>query len=551
MADLNPSGTRPLLRVALAGAFLYAVIYSAQTGREATLRVRILEAATGRPAAARILIEGDGGVRPRVTGAVALSETAIPVPEGAVAVMWGRNDRAEGYAVLPDGSFYADGGFQVRLPAGRYNVRVSKGYEYLTQTHSLTLKPGETSQPVWRLERWIDMPARGWYSADDHIHLQRSPRDDPAIVRWMAAEDIHVGNLLEMGDFWATYYTQYAFGARGRYREGNHILSPGQEEPRTPEIGHTISLGASELVRYRDDYYSYDRVFDRVHELGGISGFAHQGMSFHGWRGMTLNILRGKVDFLELAQFCVPEGPLAVEHYYHFLDLGFRLTALAGSDFPWCGRGARYGLEERGSQIGDARFYTYVGSDFTFENWLEAVKRGHTFATTGPVLLLEVNGKLPGETLDVAPGARLRVRAEALGHPQQIPLTSVEIIGHGRPLARREGVRAERLVADVELTAERGIWIAARCEAGKGQVAHTTPVYVTLGGGGFHNPETVAQRLELSERYLREIEQVIAVPSQRLDEVAWRHKAALERQIREARRILAQLRVRSSPPGTR
>jgi hypothetical protein len=539
------------VRAALAGAFLYAVIHSAQASREATLRVRILEAATGKPTPVRVLIEGEGGVRPRAAGAVAVSETAIPVPKQALGVMWGRNDRAEGWAVLPDGSFYADGAFEVQLPAGRYSVRVSKGYEYLAQTHALVLKPGEVSQPVWRLERWIDMPARGWYSADDHVHLQRSPRDDAAIVRWMAAEDVHVGNLLEMGDFWATYYTQYAFGPRGRYREGNHILSPGQEEPRTPEIGHTISLGARELVRNPRDYYSYDRVFDRVRELGGVSGFAHQGMSFHGYRGMTLNILRGKVDFLELAQFCVPEGPLALEHYYHFLDLGYRLTALAGSDFPWCGRGERYGLEERGSQIGDARFYTYVGKEFSFENWLDAVKRGHTFATTGPVLLLEVNGKLPGETLDVAPGARLRVRAEALGHREQVPLVSVEIVGHGRVLARRDGAQADRLVAEVELTAERGIWIAARCQAAPGQVAHTTPVYVTVNGSGFHNPETIAKRLELSESYLREIEQVIAAPGERLDEVAWRHKAALERQIDETRRVLAQLRSRFSSAGPR
>jgi len=33
------------------------------------------------------------------------------------------------------------------------------------------------------------------------------------------------------------------------------------------------------------DYYSFDRIFDRVHELGGVTGFAHQGISFHGYRG--------------------------------------------------------------------------------------------------------------------------------------------------------------------------------------------------------------------------------------------------------------------------
>ena len=197
----------------------------------------------------------------------------------------------------------------------------------------------------YKMRRWTDMPARGWYSADDHIHLRRSPADDHAIAQWIAAEDIHVGNLLRMGDFWTTYFAQYAFGERGRYQEAERLLSPGQEEPRTPEIGHTISLGASDFVRNQQDYYSFDKLFDRVRELGGVTGFAHQAMSFHGYRGMALNTLRGKTDFLELAQFCEPEGPIAVQHYYEFLDMGIKLTALAGSRFSLVRQGTAIWLQ--------------------------------------------------------------------------------------------------------------------------------------------------------------------------------------------------------------
>ena len=72
-------------------------------------------------------------------------------------------------------------------------MTVSKGNEYLRQIVPLEVAPMNGLTREVRLERWIDMPARGWYSADDHIHLRRSPADDAAIVRWIAAEDIHVG----------------------------------------------------------------------------------------------------------------------------------------------------------------------------------------------------------------------------------------------------------------------------------------------------------------------------------------------------------------------
>ena len=530
-----------MVRLGLMGLFLYALIYSAQATREATLRVSVYDAGTGKLTPVRIRLKDSKGNRPQVSGAISLSTSAIPIPREVVPVMWGRWDRAEGYLLQPDGSFYVDGAFEVRLSAGGYTVEISKGYEYVRHVHAVSLKPGEVLSPQYRLMRWIDMPRRGWYSSDDHIHLQRSPRDDPSILRWIAAEDIHVGNLLEMGDFWATNFTQYAFGKEGRYCEGHHILTSGQEEPRTPEIGHTISLGADEMVRFRDDYYSYDRVFDRIHGLNGVTGFAHQGMSFHGYRGMVLNILLGKVDFHELVQFCVPEGPLSVDHYYHFLDLGFKLTALAGSDFPWCGRGPQYGFQEQYAQIGNARFYAYVGNDFSFDAWLGGLKTGHTFVTTGPILMLTVNDRLPGDSLDVAPGSTLRVHAEAYGHCEQVPLKSLEIIGHGKVLRMVTGRNAEKLSASLDLPIQRGMWIAARCEAGRAQVAHTTPVYVTVNGGSFGNPETARRYLDLSERYLQELEENLTIPGKTIDSQVARHKAQLERQIGEARQVLVRL----------
>ena len=530
------------LRPFLAVSCLLAIGLVAQVSREATLTVRILDAATGRPTPVRITLQDGKGTRPRVSGALALSESASPIPKQAIAVMWGQQDRAQGYALQPDGSFYVDGAFDVRVRPGAYTLTMSKGFEYVQQTVTVDPDAGATTEREYRLQRWIDMPGRGWYSSDDHIHLRRSPADDPAIARWIAAEDIHVGNLLQMGDFWETYFSQYAFGAAGRFEENGRVLSPGQEEPRTPEVGHTISLGASQFVRFRNDYYSYDRLFDRVHELGGVTGFAHQGMSFHGYRGMVLNTLRGKNDFLELAQFCVPQGPLALDHYYFFLDLGLKLTALGGSDFPWCGRGPAHGLPGPAfAQIGNARFYAYLGAPLSYDRWFAALKAGHTFVTTGPMLQLTVNGRIPGDVVDVAPGTKVRISAEAFGHDPQVPLRALEVVGHGKVLGRSEGTPSH-LSVELELPVDHGMWIAARSQAGPGQVAHTTPVYVTVNGGGFHNPATVGQNLDTAERHLKELEQELATPGTALDSQAARHKVPLERQIAEARATIASMR---------
>ena len=82
------------------------------------------------------------------------------------------------------------------------------------------------------------MPNRGWYSADDHIHIRRSPRENPLILEWVAAEDVHVGALLQMGDFWTdNFYSQYAWGQDGVYQVEDRFLTSGQEEPRTHALG--------------------------------------------------------------------------------------------------------------------------------------------------------------------------------------------------------------------------------------------------------------------------------------------------------------------------
>jgi hypothetical protein len=530
--------TRYMLLFFLTGFLPLSLGHCLGQAEKAVLHVTILDKETQAPTPVRIHVKKEDG-------------STAGLPPEAISVMYGRDDLPEGYGYQPDSSCYVDGAFSLALEPGDYFLTLSKGLEYLDQVHSIQMENVEQSL-VFTMERWIHMADSGWYSGDEHIHIRRSPRENPYILKWIAAEDIHVGVLLQMGDFRNVYFGQFAFGDEGVYSEQDRVLSPGQEEPRTHQVGHTISLMADEFVRYKNDYYYYDKLFDRIHELNGITGYAHQGELFHGYRGLTMDVLNDRVDFLEILQFCTDGGPLLVRHYYHFLDLGYKITATAGSDFPWCGIGPSFGVEGSmwNPRIGNVRFYTHVGEEFSYDLWKQEVKAGHTFVSSGPMITFTVNGQFPGDQVDLQSPSTLSIKAEGYGHKGQVPLSRLEIIAHGKVMASATpddaSQSADYLSIRMELPVEQGLWIAARCYAGLNQAAHSTPVYVTINGNGFLNPETYASYLELNEKYLDELEAELDAPHDDLEFRAyWYRKGfreGLKSRIKSTHQVIEKLK---------
>jgi hypothetical protein len=130
------------------------------------------------------------------------------------------------------------------------------------------------------MTRWSNLPASGWYSADDHLHIQRlSPADDVELTALAQAEDLNVANLIQIGnekEF--DVAVQYAFGAAGAHLTGDTLLLSGQEHPRTHVFGHALILGASAAIDLRSAYSVYDEFFTLAEKLGGLSGYAHWGL---------------------------------------------------------------------------------------------------------------------------------------------------------------------------------------------------------------------------------------------------------------------------------
>ncbi len=390
------------------------------------------------------------------------------------------------------------GAFAMNLAPGDWEITVRRGVEHEVLTQQITLASGEVETVDFTVPRWVDMTDRGWYSGDDHVHSRIMSDDDAKrLMTWAKAEDVHLVNIVKMGDIYRTFFEQRGFGPEYRVIDGDYILSPGQECPRThDEIGHTLSMNIKDMVRDTDKYYLYDWVFDNVEAQGGLSGYAHINTDlFFVHRDMTMNVPKGKVDFAEILQF----NQLGLDLYYEFLNLGFPLTASAGSDVPW------------GGTMGESRVYAYLGEQsFTADAWFKAVDDGRTFVSNGPMLEFHVDDALPGDTINVSANKPLHVTARAWGHTGRTTLTKLEVIHLGGVAkeATSEG-GAEDLSLELDIDAAHGGWFAARAYSREGTSAHTTPVYIVRDGLRFWNhaaaPDLIAKRLA----NLDEIEKIV------------------------------------------
>jgi hypothetical protein len=422
--------------------------------------------------------------------------------------------------------FFIKGDFEMDLPPGSYRLIASKGPEYLPVDRTLLLNGGKAQTEKLELRRWIDMSKRGWHSGDCHIHYARpSEAANQRLLLWTQAEDLRMGNILRMGDARLTYFEQYAFGKRGRFLHDRGALVPGQEDPRTGLLGHTASLNLQTPIRDADRYYLYGRIFDEAHRQGALAGYVHvNNDNFLVHRDMTINVPRGKADFAEICEF----GEVGTELLYEFLNLGFRLTVVGGSDVPW------------GRTVGDSRVYAFTGTPFNPDLWFDAVRKGRTFVTTGPMLEFTVDGRLPGEQIRPARGQKLRVGAHSQVGSSRVPLGRLEIIANGEVIGTSDPV-GNSARCDLVVTADKSMWIAARTTG-----AHTTPVYVVVDGRRHWNTSVAADLLEKRKRTLDEIEKIVAengaAVNQARRDPEWENVEAFRLGSRELRGMIAEAR---------
>lgn len=504
------------------------------------VRLTVQDAATGSAMPARVGIYDDTGRAPLP------SESAIPVWRFIDEVrrhwlnrrtMWPSDNRQ---------AFYMNGSYEARLPVGSYEIAATHGIEYHAYHGAFEVRAGETTELTAALRRYDDLPGRGWFSGDSHVHLQRERVDDLNVWAQIAAEDLHVANLVEMGNIGGTYFKQPAWGSEGRFARDGTVLVSGQEDPRTGHRGHTLHWDIERPTHApADTFYDYQNVFEQTRADGGITGYAHLGSLFNGERGLALDIPRRLIDFIEVLQ----GGRLHTDLWYDFLNLGYHILPAAGADYPYFGP----------TLPGVERTYAQLDGPFSADAWFDAFRQGRTYVTNGPFLEATVNGQPMGSELRLEAGAPLSVVAAAKMNPEIEPLVRLELVVLGDVVQQAPVVPGEdRVQLEITLVADRSLWLAVRAYGVNAErwyttVAHSAPFYVIVDDQPTWKSESVP---ELIDERLRHLEELLSTPIDPVEDLEafetgdllieqWEKQLPhLTARVEEARELYAQLRRR-------
>ena len=369
---------------------------------------------------------------------------------------------ANGRVVIERESFKAGfrcgGRFEKSLPPGRTSIRVTRGPETRAASQVVELRAGTEIEVKFSLERIVDLRQRGWYSGDSHAHMLHGEKTIPVdfdfVVLTAQAEDLQYLSLAQAWEI--NEATPEALAAElGRRSTADCVVTWNLEAPKNYYkgdagrcLGHCWNVGmrgrtaaGQDVIRILQeasawDYESLKPSFANfeshqlIHAQGGAVFYSHPLRWWTGsWGGqggypkvekmrvsnmaveLPLDTLLGPTyDGLDVitgaGEFAA--NAKAFELWTMLLNHGYRLAATASSDACFDRPG--------GAVPGTPRTYTYLPEGFSLPAVARATAQGRTFVTTGPLLLVSLDGAPPGSAAPVSEQPRaLRIEAWASG----------------------------------------------------------------------------------------------------------------------------------------
>ena len=475
------------------------------------VHLRINDAATGKPTPVRLRITDTAGT--------------YYAPYGRLTEFEARQDLdVEGNVLIDDKEWcYIEGAGEVLLPPGKLRIQISKGFEYKPIDEEVTLLAGKMALR-FTIERWIDLRKEGWYSGDT-----RAPSASPdAALLEGQGEDVAVVNLLiqqnrvydESGATYATFPNLLSFSGQRFARQvdgyGVAVNTFNYGDPvdtLSNGVNYTlhgmlallhchrlvyplrlgVTPGPNPMPEWAESphHWPLANLCDQCHRKKGLVVWSGPPVIRHNsshFGEPLADLILGKIDALEVT------GPLPYASHYHpfYYDL-------LNAELPVALAGASGSVNEA-HLVGQTRTYALFETDqeFTYSNWIEAVRAGRTFVTNGPLLRLTIDGKAASTAQEIrAASSPLQIRVEV---SSAFALDQLDLLWNGKVIktGRCLPVFPFACSLETEFMPPGSGWLAA-CAHGDyfQQFAHTSAVVVRREDcPGWATPEAIDPLLE-------------------------------------------------------
>jgi hypothetical protein len=397
------------------------------------------------------------------------------------------------------------------------------------------------------------MTDQSYWSADVHIHANyTSPHHqviEPRDVRLqVSGEDLNYGNLMVANSGGAFIHDRQYFEGKPHRVSAPPYLVYWNEENRSSAYGHMCFLGLKKLVEpfyngFRDtpfweDYPANYPLAQQVYDQGGAVSYAHPGMAANfeaaSIKELPVDLALGHQTAMDVLSN--NDETATTEMWYRLLNCGFRVPISAGTD-SFTNVADHY-------IAGGGRVYVLTGPQFDYAAWIDAYRKGRSFASNGPVVKLQVEGKSPGDEIALDSSGEVTIKATLA---TQVPVDRFELIVNGRPVYSVPADGKEALEFTRKVPIGRSSWIALRAVGPRNRLilndteafAHTSPIYVTVG----KRPVRVAEDLRFYREWISrliartETRGRFATPARREEVVALFRKALSWYEAAEAGKI--------------
>jgi len=465
---------------------------------------RIVDKINKRPVSVKLHIHGPSG------------EYLAPQNRHRIAnANWYESEGADYVHLQTHFCSYINGETDVFLPEGEIYLEITKGFEVIPVRRTFKITP-DTEKLEIEIENTLNWRQKGWITADTHVHFL-SPQTAQLEG---AAEGVNVINLLasqwgEMMTNVGDFDGKTTFGETPGSADNDYMVRVGTEN-RQSVLGHISLLGYEDqmILPLASGGPSESALGDSVEAL--LTDWAQQCKKQNGTviiphfplpRGEhAATIVDGSADAVELSSLGgIAMGgisPYSLADWYRYLNCGYFVGAVGGTD-----------KMSAATAVGAARTYAKLaeGEIFDYRAWQNAVERGHTFVTLGPLIDFNVEGHPPGSRINMpTSGGTVDISWQA--DSITLPLSKIDLIINGK-IHESEAINDNQGVGHWRVKIDKNTWIAllARSRAKDGDMmitAHSSPVMIYVEGSEFMVPQDamcILEQIEGSLAYLDSI----------------------------------------------